>query len=1142
MSKSVVPPGELHTRLHDRLARFNSDARPRPKAKKHPRGRIRAKAAAVFGAAALLVAMVSIAAGTDYIDLTSAGAEVTDSNGGVWIQGGIGAGTGNFDPFLTLSTNQDTEKGVNVCDDTGCPSPQFDTFTGGGRTHELLISAVPEINYLGNMYREFTLDANDQGSDDWMSIDAVEIYKSTNVNLTGYPFSVPADAQLMYQLPPDTFVQMRSQSLSPGSGVSDITLLVPDNVFPADCFYGSLTCNEYLFFYTESGGLGNYGGHNYNVTAGFEEWRVSLQPVVNVTKTATPSFDRTYDWTVDKTVDPDTLNLFDGDTGTATWSITPHRGAAQDSNWNVTGTITVTNPTGDPDGPIHDDISATVNSVEDVIDGSIDVGADGTLTCPTFPVTLGGGESLECTYSYTYASDPGAGDHENVATANIDISDTDTMDYSGSSMFNFASATPTVTDDTATLTDARLSLNQAAQDGVTVDVEETFACPTDEGTEDNTARVTEDDSGAYDEDSASVTINCYDLSVSKTAIESRTRTYNWTIDKSVVPATWDLFTGDTGTSEYTVAVTKTGFTDSAWHVSGEITVTNNHPSMAADLTGVADSISGFGAVTVVCPSLTVPAGGSLVCTYETDLPDGSSRTNTATATQQNYDYDADGIASAGGTTDYQGQADIDFSEAVTTEVNATINVDDTNGGSWSFGDTGSVQYSRTFACDADEGQHDNTATIVETGQSDSASVQVNCYQLSVSKDADESYTRTYDWNIDKSADQDSLTLMPGETFPVNYSVTVDVAGYTDSAWHVDGNITIHNNHPSMAADLTGVADVIFDGISASVNCPSLTVPAGGDLVCTYSSDLPDATTRLNTATATQQNYDYDKDLVATADGTTDYSGNANVEFGDPTEFVDECVDVSDSIVGFLGTACVGDAPATFNYSMDFGPYTDADCGEFDVPNTADFITNDTGATGEDFWNVHITVPCPEGCTLTQGYWKTHNEEFWGGAPEDPNWYLIGDFDEDGISEGPNEDFFDTGMTWFEVFWENVAGRPYYQLAHQWMAAYLNTLSIQAIGGSIPADVQDALDQGAILLETYEHQTDLKGKGAKDIRDEFTYYAGILGDFNEGTIGPGHCDEPIVVTSTSSLPSSGLVFALPLGLLAPVTEFIRRRKR
>ena len=59
-------------------------------------------------------------------------------------------------------------------------------------------------------------------------------------------------------------------------------------------------------------------------TAGFEEWRIRNLPVVNVSKTATPTFDRTYDWTVEKTaVDPETLNLFNGQSGDVTWSVTP---------------------------------------------------------------------------------------------------------------------------------------------------------------------------------------------------------------------------------------------------------------------------------------------------------------------------------------------------------------------------------------------------------------------------------------------------------------------------------------------------------------------------------------------------------------------------------------------------------------------------------------------------------------------------------------------------------------------------------------------------------------------------------------------------------------------------------------------------
>ena len=44
--------------------------------------------------------------------------------------------------------------------------------------------------------------------------------------------------------------------------------------------------------------------------------------------------------------------------------------------------------------------------------------------------------------------------------------------------------------------------------------------------------------------------------------------------------------------------------------------------------------------------------------------------------------------------------------------------------------------------------------------------------------------------------------------------------------------------------------------------------------------------------------------------------------------------------------------------------------------------------------VPIDVLCVEGCTLTQGYWKTHNVSFKGGASAkaDPTWCEIGDWD------------------------------------------------------------------------------------------------------------------------------------------------------
>ena len=311
---------------------------------------------------------------------------------------------------------------------------------------------------------------------------------------------------------------------------------------------------------------------------------------------------------------------------------------------------------------------------------------------------------------------------------------------------------------------------------------------------------------------------------------------------------------------------------------------------------------------------------------------------------------------------------------------------------------------------------------------------VNCYALGVTKDADTSLTRTYHWSIDKSSsDGAAITLNPGETFTYHYSVTVDVTGHTDSGWAVSGAIHVHNPAP-IAATLNSVTDAISGGITGVVDCGSATFPytlaAGATLDCTYSANLPDATGRTNTATATQQNHAYASDLSATNTGTTNATGTAAVSFANAdVSSVDECVDVTDTYKGVLGTVCVGDAPHTFNYTR-----TSAHTRPTRVAITRSTTPRRSRPTtpirtGNDSWEVVVTVPCPEGCTLTQGYWKTHS--VLGPAKKaDPTWALVG---------GPNATFFLSGQTWYQVFWTAPKGNAYYILAHQYEAAKLNIL-------------------------------------------------------------------------------------------------------
>jgi hypothetical protein len=574
---------------------------------------------------------------------------------------------------------------------------------------------------------------------------------------------------------------------------------------------------------------------------------------------------------------------------------------------------------------------------------------------------------------------------------------------------------------------------------------------------------------------------CYDieLQVAKTADTTFTRAWSWDITKSVSPSVLDMFEGESGTVNWTVAVTKTGYVDSAWAVSGLISITNPSPTTAATVTGVTDSISGFGSVAPSC-GVTFPyslaAGATLNCTYSTPLPDGAARVNTATVTTE-------GVIGGGSDT-----ADVLFGEP-TTVVNGTINVTDTNGMAWSTDESTAWPYPQTFTCDGDQGQHANTATITETGQSASATATVNCYDLVVTKDALTSYTSTWDWTIVKTADQTDVTLMPGQAFPVNYTVTVS-ATQVDSNFKVfsDEGIKVHNPAP-VAVDLLGVADVVSPGIPATVDCGvtfPYTLAAGGTLVCSYVGDLPNANSRNNTATAT------------TEFGVS-YAGTAPVDFGEAivTE-VDRCVDLTDSkYAGLAQTICADDDEFAVQLTYTL-PISYEECGEYQVANTATIVTNTTETTKDSSWVVNVDVPCETGCTLTQGYWKTHSK--YGPAPSDPDWYSIGDVDADGISEGPDETFFTSGKTWYQAFWTAPAGNPYYVLAHQYMAAMLNI----ANGASSTPAVNTALASATTFFTNNTPAIGAALKGAS--KNAILALAYTLDSYNNGVTGPGHCSE------------------------------------
>jgi hypothetical protein len=464
------------------------------------------------------------------------------------------------------------------------------------------------------------------------------------------------------------------------------------------------------------------------------------------------------------------------------------------------------------------------------------------------------------------------------------------------------------------------------------------------------------------------------VTVAKTATPAFTRTYAWTIDKSVDDTEIDIAEGGTATFNYTVQVQHNAGTDSGYGVSGTITI-NNPGTLDAVITSVTDQISGGINATVSCGvtfPYTLVHGGTLSCTYTASLPDGASRTNTATVTLTEG-------------TVFTGTAAVTFGSP-SSVVDECVNVTDTYAGTLGTACVGdanpkSFTYSRTVSGVAGTcTDYDNTATFTTndtatTGSDDQTVTVCVGKDLTVTKNATPTFTRTYDWDITKDVDATTATIDLGGSATFNYTVNVSHDAGTNSGWALTGTITVNNPNDweAIVVDITDAVD--NGGVCTVTNGDDVSVPASGSVQRTYSctyASAPSPASGTNTATAT-----WDAALYHTPTGSDTGTAAANFS-GAPTTVVDECIDVTDSVAGFLGTVCVGDAnPTTFHYSRTIAPVDYGNvCGTYTFDNTASFETNDTAGTGSDSETVTVIVLCPsEGCT--PGYWKNHIDAWVG---------------------------------------------------------------------------------------------------------------------------------------------------------------------
>lgn len=365
----------------------------------------------------------------------------------------------------------------------------------------------------------------------------------------------------------------------------------------------------------------------------------------------------------------------------------------------------------------------------------------------------------------------------------------------------------------------------------------------------NTAKVsvlqTAPDPATLAQDSATAEV-CVgaDLTVTKNKVVSLKRTYAFSIDKSVEDSSVEV-DPETGkaTADYTVVVTDGKATDSDWAMSGEITVDNPN-DWAVTLSSITDSYEG-----TVC---TVSQGADLVigadnpqtevdegkrvfaytCTFTSKPP--YNGTNTATVT-----WDEAVAATASDTA--SGTAAVVGADWTLAKVNESVHVVDDKTVEGASNALGTViwlaegtEHTFTYSLELEglPGQcvdHDNTATITETGANSSVTVTV-CYPVdpTVDKTAGGTYDRTYLWEITKEADQTLVETDGVDGAEVGYTVTAKPNGYTDDGWTMNGTITVSNpnDFKSMTVDITDVPNVGPGATCTVTDGDDVVVPAG----------------------------------------------------------------------------------------------------------------------------------------------------------------------------------------------------------------------------------------------------------------------------------------------------------------------------
>ncbi len=195
--------------------------------------------------------------------------------------------------------------------------------------------------------------------------------------------------------------------------------------------------------------------------------------------------------------------------------------------------------------------------------------------------------------------------------------------------------------------------------------------------------------------------------------------------------------------------------------------------------------------------------------------------------------------------------------------------------------------------------------------------------LTLTNDATGTYDRTYEWDLTKSVDQDSVEMVVGDTTEITYEIVATPSVVDESNFVVTGTATLTNPNDFDATDVN-VAATLPDAECTVTDGEGLTVPANESVQVDYSCTLNDGAADF-TGTVT---VDADWDASSLPGSTGAASAGADIDFTtvEPT-VINGTVTVYDDKADTTVELNAADGEAVLSYTLEVTANS-VDCREF----------------------------------------------------------------------------------------------------------------------------------------------------------------------------------------------------------------------